>query len=226
MGFDGANFQEPPDKAEYEAYEKEEKRKLSECCCPEGDFRFCHGENERLKLQYREAERLRIAEGERADSNYTRLKGVERLNESLQNALSKIADPMSDTHHVCSANWPKSKDYPCNCDTCTAKDALGEKRTQEKLETCHLCGAELSKLLKRHMMDGKEWPPKEQQTEKRKGECQCDLPHGAHANRCPALTDAVKRVVPVRNDKPGGDAARCGKCGKFYVDHADDDYHG
>jgi hypothetical protein len=27
-------------------------------------------------------------------------------------------------------------------------------------------------------------------------------------------------------DKSGGDAARCGKCGKFYVDHADDDCHG
>ena len=51
MGFDDANFQEPPDKAEYEAYEKEEKRKLSECCCLEGDFRFCHGEKDRLILQ-------------------------------------------------------------------------------------------------------------------------------------------------------------------------------
>ena len=56
MGFDDANFQEPPDKAEYETYEKEEKRKLSECCCPEGDFRFCHGEKDRLLLQIRAAE--------------------------------------------------------------------------------------------------------------------------------------------------------------------------
>ena len=51
MGFDDANHQEPPDRAEYEAWEKEEKRKLSECCCCEGDFRFCHGEVEKYKLQ-------------------------------------------------------------------------------------------------------------------------------------------------------------------------------
>jgi len=42
-------------------------------------------------------------------------------------ALEKIADPMSDTHHVCCANWPESKGYPCNCDTCTAKAALTER---------------------------------------------------------------------------------------------------
>jgi len=51
MGFDDANHQELRERAEYEACEKEEKRKLSECCCPEGDFRYCHGQIEATKLQ-------------------------------------------------------------------------------------------------------------------------------------------------------------------------------
>lgn len=51
MGFDDANYQEPPDKDEYEAYEKAEKRRLSQCSCSEGDFRFCHGKVSTLELQ-------------------------------------------------------------------------------------------------------------------------------------------------------------------------------
>lgn len=51
MGFDDANYQEPPDKEEYEAYEKAEKRRLSQCSCSEGDFRFCHGKVSTLELQ-------------------------------------------------------------------------------------------------------------------------------------------------------------------------------
>jgi hypothetical protein len=40
--------------------------------------------------------------------------------------------------------------------------------------------------------------------QKPKGECLCDLPHGTHANRCPALTDVVeKRNCEHCGQKPG-----------------------
>lgn len=42
------------------------------------------------------------------------------------------------------------------------------------------------------------------------------------AARSEGSTKPLKRVVPAPNDKSGGDAARCGKCGRFYVDHVDD----
>ena len=44
--------------------------------------------------------------------------------ESFRKALALIADPMSETHRVCSANWPEAEGSPCNCDRCTAKAAL------------------------------------------------------------------------------------------------------
>lgn len=82
---------------------------MSECTCPEGDFRFCHGEIERLNLQLREARkyaapmdatasvpRLKPCEhSEYWTTHYGNCMACRAADAELQNeALKKLADEM------------------------------------------------------------------------------------------------------------------------------------
>lgn len=112
-----------------------EGRDYEECLEKTIDRLLGQSKEDFIKTERQLTDLAKIIDSLRADKE-----SLEVQVADLRKALEKIADPMSDTHHVCCANWPESKGYPCNCDTCTAKTALGIKLEGHPECTCTIDG--------------------------------------------------------------------------------------